>query len=393
MNLRRLIRKIRFKPFGTAKRFIQQCLYLAIFIFGLLIFFILRNLKIIRVEKFSRDKIKKILIFRPDRIGDLILATPVFKALRENLPGSYIAVLVDEKNKDLIVNNPYINEIFTIRHKGVSGIFKNKGLIAKLQNKAFDLAVILYPALWCGLLAVCCKIPRRLGYNFHGNSFLFTLIPPEKYERLYKHEVWVNLDLLKFIGVEASDVELHVSILQHAEKKVDSFLSENGLSCDDRIVVVHPGAYEEYIRWTKEGFARVADCLINDFNAKVVILGGQNEEALVKEVIALMHQRPVAALGLGISEAVSLIKRARLFIGNSTGPMHIAAALRVPIVAIFGNIHPMDSYKKWGPFSRNSIVVQKAVGCLECNPSDCRHYKCMEAVSYKDVLEAAKKFI
>lgn len=393
-NIKKLLKRIKYGPFGKLKRAIQRVLYRLIFFCGDTILSLFKLFKIIRPDnKLVKENIKKILILRPDGIGDVVLSTPVFKALRENFPLAYIAVLVHEKNKDLIVNNPYINEIFTLRHKGIGGLFRNQKLIKKLTKKGFDLAVVLLSVLWCNLLAVICKIPHRLGYAFHGNGFLLNLKPAQKYEEFKKHEVAANLDLLRLIGIEPIKGELGVSRLEDAESKINNFLRNNNGGVEDKLIVIHPGANEECDRWSKEGFAKVADWILDNFNAQVIILGGVGEEDLVKKVVGLMKKNPIVAINLSLSEVISLIQRASLFIGNSTGTMHIASALKVPVVAIFGNSHPLDSYQRWGPYGTNNMIVHKDIGCIDCQPADCRRYRCMEAVSPQDVMESVKRLI
>jgi len=193
--------------------------------------------------------------------------------------------------------------------------------------------------------------------------------------------------------VQAREKRLHVSISPEAEERIASFLREKDVGPEDVVTVIHPGSYEDYIRWSAKGFAEVADRLITDYGVKPIILAGPDEDKLVDRVCALMRQKHITASGLRLSETVSLIKRAALFIGNSTGPMHIAAALQVPVVAIFGNVHPLDSYQKWGPYGEKHIVVHKDVGCRNCRPSDCRRYRCMEAITPEDVMTAVKKLI
>ena len=184
-----------------------------------------------------------------------------------------------------------------------------------------------------------------------------------------------------------------MSITQAAEGRIAEFLLEHGVKPEDFVVVIHPGSFEEYIRWSLSGFAEVGAKIMKRFEAKVVILGGPKEGMLVSKVAAMMPKKPIKATGFTLSQTVSLIKRAGLFVGNSTGPMHIAAALGVSVVAIFGNTHPLDSYKKWGPYGEGHSVVHKGAACKNCEPGDCRSYLCMEAIKVDDVLSAVSASI
>lgn len=106
-----------------------------------------------------------------------------------------------------------------------------------------------------------------------------------------------------------------------------------------------------------------------------------------------MEEKPFEARDMTLTQLVSLIKRGHLFIGNSTGPMHIAAALEVPVIAIFGTMHPLDSYKEWGPWGEKHIIISKELECGDCHPSDCKTFDCMKLISSEEVSKAAKKII
>ena len=196
--------------------------------------------------------------------------------------------------------------------------------------------------------------------------------------------------LWKSPGFSAAGSTIKAWIFRSARKEkafAQRFYQDSGLTAP--VIFMHPGSRQEYIRWKKEGFAEVADMLIRDKKACVILAGGTDERDLIRELGSLMKEKAVIAEGLTLSRLVSLIKRADLFIGNSTGPMHIAAALRVPVVAIFGCRHPLDSFLEWGPWGQKCIVVSKDVGCRRCHPSDCVSFECMAAVTVADVYRAA----
>jgi len=163
-----------------------------------------------------------------------------------------------------------------------------------------------------------------------------------------------------------------------------------GISSQDKIVAIHPGARQEYIRWQKEGFVEIANNLIEEYHFKILLVGGDFEEHLVEDILSLIkNKREVIPAGnTTLTQLVSLLKRCNLFIGNSTGPMHMAAALNIPVVAIFGCVNPLDNYKRWGPWGNGHIVVSKDLNCPDCHPSDCETFDCMRLITTKEVLEA-----
>lgn len=388
--LRSLMRKIRCRPLGSVKRVFQAAFYGARGLLGNLIFFLLRVFRLIEpIAPWDKASIKKILIIKPERIGDTILATPAFQALRETFPDAYICLIASSGVREIIEGNLFVDEMSYFKEKGIRAVIKEFDVIRKLRNKRFDLAVILYPTFWCNLTAFLSGAAIRIGYDFHGSGFFLTKKLPYNYQKVPRHEVELNLDVARLVGADIEKKELFVSIYQEAEEFAEKFMEENGLK-EKNFALIHPGAYEEYIRWNAEGFAQIADRLMKERKMKVVLLGGPGEEGLVGEIISLTQEKPIIAQGFSLSEAVSLIKRARIFIGNSTGTMHIAAALKIPVVAIFANSHPLDSWQKWGPFGEGHIVVHKDVGCIDCQPSDCGNFRCREAITVSDVFGAIR---
>lgn len=387
------MRKIKFKPLVRLRILIQQFIYRMVGITGTFLFALLRALRLMKpAPPYDASKIKNILVVRPDRIGDLILATPVLYNLRQHFPEANIALLIQKQNQDLVSNNHNINQLLTINKPGIMVSFRNN-LIRRLKISKFDLAIVLYSSFWSCLLVFLSGIPQRLGYDFHGSGFLLTLKLKYQCREVIKHEVDVNLDLLSVIGVRVQKKELEISLDPQAEVRMDKFLENNGVLPAVRIAVIHPGAYEEYIRWEISGFAAVADILIDDYKMAVIILGGPGEEEIVNKMMTLMKNKAISATGIRLVETVALIKRAQVFIGNSTGPMHIAAALKVPAVAIFGNVHPLDCFQKWGPYGTRSVVAHKDVDCKNCQPAECSDYRCMQEIEVEDVIEAVKRLI
>lgn len=339
---------------------------------------VLRFLRIIpRIPEFDKNSIKKILIIRNDRIGDMILSTPAIRAVRQGFPNAQIHLLASRYTKDLVTHNPNITKI----------LIEGDGKI----SHDYDLAIALNPGLAQNRLLWQSGARYRVGFTGWGGGFFLTHRVTDDREKRIRHEVESALELASLVGCSTENKSLDISITNEGEAFAEGFLSENNLKPADLVIVIHPGARQKYIRWRKEGFAEVADRLIKENNTKVILMGSKDEEGLVKEVISLMKDKPLVAIGLKLTELVSLIKRCGLFIGNSTGPMHIAAALKVPVVAIFGNIHPLDSYQEWGPWGEGNIVVSKNLNCLHCHPGECRSFDCMRLITAEDVLGAAKK--
>lgn len=381
-HLNRAVRKLRelwYKYLDSAGRFL---------------FSILRGVHILPLsEEFIHEKVNRILVIRTDRIGDLILSTPSLTALRARFPKAHISFMVNSYTKDLVVGAPMINEVIAYDSK-ISLLGKLR-LIIDLRRSRFDLAVILYSTFWSCLVAFLSGALFRIGYRERGGGFLLTTPIPPKKGNAVVHEVENTLDIVRVIGADTEDKELYICITEQGKRYAKTFFKEKGISSQDKIVAIHPGARQGYIRWQKEGFAEVADNLIEKYYFKILLIGDDSEKYLVEDLLRMIRNKKevIPARDTTLTQLVSLLKRCNLFIGNSTGPMHLAAALKVPVVAIFGCIHPLDSYKKWGPWGDGHIVVSKNLNCPECHPSDCNTFDCMRLITSKEVLEAASRQI
>lgn len=353
-------------------RLLRKSYYFAVDAVGYMIFL---PLKIFTSKELPKEAVKNILLIRLDRLGDVVLTTPAIRAVRRTYPKAKVHLLVAGYTRDLVVNDPDVDKVL---------VYKKDKL-----EKDYDLAIAFHPGFKQNYIAYSCGAKTRIGYTGWGGGFFLTRKLKDDRARRVRHEVVSALEVADLAGCNTGDVSLHVSVTDSGEGFAQEFFGLNGLS-GAPVIAIHPGARQDYIRWPKEGFAKVADRLIKDHGVKVILIGSESERGLVEAVASLMEEKPVFAVGLSLTGLVSVIKRCALFIGNSTGPMHIAAGSGVPVVAIFGPAHPLDSFKEWGPWSRNNIVVNKVLNCPHCHPSECGGFECMKLVTSKDVLAAAR---
>lgn len=373
-----LLRKISSKRINKLARFSRK-VYFALFdLAGEGIFAILRLLKIVApISSFKKDDIRNILIVRLDRLGDLLLSAPAIRAVREGFPKAQIHLLVKEYAKDLVIGSPNIDKLLIYEKDKV--------------GHNYDLAITLHNALKLNYIVFRSGARYRLGYTGRGGGFFLTHKITDDRDIRVRHEVESNLEIVGIVGCVTKNKDTEVSITEEGEKFAERFFQENKINPADIVIMVHPGARQEYVRWAKEGFAAVADGLIKQKNVKIILSVSQHERQLAEEILSMMEEKPLLALGLELTQLVSLIKRCNLFIGNASGPVHIASALKIPVVAIFGVIHPLDGYPEWGPWGVGHIVVSKNLSCPDCHPSDCKSFDCMKLISASEVLAAAFK--
>ena len=280
---------------------------------------------------------KRILIARTDKIGDLVLSTPVIKAVREAYPGAYIAMMVRPYAQEIIKGNPYLDEVITYdkANKGLSIIHDLK-FIGYLRKKKFDLALILHPKNRTHIIALLSGIPERIGYDKKMGFLLTKKIPHLKHYGL-KHEIDYTLDILRYAGIGFKDKGLHITVDKDALERVDRIFSENGISKEDKVVTVHPGSSCASKRWAVERFAKVADSLAKEYRAKIVIIAGPHDRLFGDKTAALMKESALNLTGkTTVSQIVGILKRSAIFISNDSGPVHIACAVGTPTISIFG---------------------------------------------------------
>ena len=348
----------------------------------------------------SAGKFNKILIVRTDRIGDVILTTPAIKLLKDSWPESRISVLVSPQTKDLIINNENIDEVIVDDRKGVNkGLFGYFKLVNDLGKRKFDLAIVYHTKKRTNLTCFLAGIPVRLGYK--NRKFGFLLTEPLKDERPLgiKHESQYCVDVLQALNLNLSEVdsenyEMQVSIKECSEKWVDSFFEQNGLLEQDKIIAIHPGASDSSKQWPVDCFAGLVDELIKKYSCKIVIVGDSSLKNIAEKIVSLAAGNVVDVTGFTtVSQLVSLLNRSNLLVSNDSGPVHISAALGVPVVSIFTRNEPGINPECWRPLSANSAIVSVPLNAAEkrginfqksneCNP------KYLEIIKISQVLEA-----
>ncbi len=336
------------------------------------------------IKEYSR-----ILIVRLDRIGDVVLSTPVFHAVRAAYPKSHIAVMVQPHAEDLVKGSPDINEVILYHKDG--GVAKNISFINDLRNKRFDLAIILHPTTRTHALMRLAGIRERVGYDKKWGFLLTKRIPHTK-ESGQKHESEYSLDMLRHIGIEVKERDLFVPIQGDSEKRIEALFLEHGIVASDRVVVVHPGASCASKRWGAQRFAEVSDRLVRDSKAKIIIIAGPQDYSFGNDVASKMKEKNIdLSAKTSVGDIASILKRSKLFISNDSGPVHIASALKIPAIVIFGRSDAGLSPKRWGPIGKNNKVFHKNIGCGICLAHNCeKGFKCLESVTVDEVADAAK---
>jgi len=343
----------------------------------------------------QREDFKRILIVRTDRIGDVVLSTPVIKAIRDAYPNAYIAMMVSPYAKDIVEGNPYLDGVIIYdkdsKHKSWHRTIK---FAHNLKKKRFDLAIILHPTNRVHLVTFLAGIHKRVGYD-RKLGFLLTDRIKHIKQLGEKHELEYNLDLIRYLGIEPEEKNTFMPIRPISEKQVEELLQQKGIIESDKILAIHPGASCPSKIWPNDRFAEVADRLIDRYGFKVLFVAAAADLALAQRVVKQMHHPALNLTGkISVSQLASVLKRCQLFISNDSGPVHIASAIGIPVISIFGRNQKGLSPQRWGPLGVKDKILHKEVGCIECLAHNCeKEFACLKAITVDDVLNAADSLL
>jgi heptosyltransferase-2 len=340
--------------------------------------------------------IEKILIIRLSSLGDIVLTTPVIKSLKRKFPDSDIFFLTKNEYHDLLKNDPHIFSLIEFdpfeKHKGVSGFFR---LVRELKGYNFDLMIDLHANLRSFLIRHLLKANIKIKYNKRWLARLLLVhLKFIKVKPIYTIDSY--LEALKKIDVNSSDKNPIIYLDQEGENFMKDFLMEKKIEKDDIVVGIHPGAKWKTKRWTEEKFARVCQILNKKSQIKIILFGDRKDQDVIERINSLSeNQRVFKAVNLPLNKFISLIKRCDCFVTNDSGPMHIASALGVPVVAIFGPTHPKLGF---APIGSENIILTADVKCSPCSLHGGKrcHKKsrfCMDLIEPEMVADAVERLL
>jgi len=314
-----------------------------------------------------KGAIKKILIIKWSALGDVVLITPSLKTIRNHFPEAKIRILIKREYKDLLESLPYIDSFIDFKKS------KWRSLISELKKEKFDLSID-FQNTWCShLLAFLGAVRNRLGYGRKGGRIFLNMVAFEPKE--IKNPVEHQAHLLSKIGINLIDYELECR----------TFIQPS-FNLDKPYIVILPGAGEGWKTkcWSESSFARLSDILIDKFGYSIVFLGGKKEKRRIDNIKKTMNKKAKDLSGkTDLKELAGVLKESSLFITHDTGPMHLAEALKVPTIALFG---PTDPRRHTVP-SSNLVIVKKDLPCQPCYLRECSEHQCMQLIKVEEVLE------
>ncbi|MFH1772401.1 MAG: lipopolysaccharide heptosyltransferase II [Candidatus Omnitrophota bacterium] len=328
---------------------------------------------------------KRILIVSINWLGDAIMTTPVFKALKDRIPDAYVAVMAHNRVLDVYSENPYIDEIIAFDEKT-----SQKGLIAKLRfisllkHYKFDTVFLLHRSLTRAFICFLAGIKRRVGYCRGKTNFLITDCVKADKKILHRQDYY--LSLFEKAGVKIENTAYQFFVSEQNKIKANALL-ENIKSKHSTIIGIHPSANWNLKRWPTEKFAELTDRLVDKFNYSIVIIGSKADAGTCDYVADSTLNKALNLCGkTNLKELAAVIGNFDLFISNDSGPAHLASAMGAKTLVIFGPTSPDIT----GPRGNNITIIKKNTECtIPCYNLDCANNRCIADITVDEVFEKA----
>ena len=307
-------------------------------------------------------KIQGILLSKLRYIGDVLLATPALRVLRTSFPDAHITMMVNKGTEDLLRHNPHPNRVVAIDRAKIKnagfmrGIREQWKLVKELREHRYDVSVDIYSGERAAILSFLSGAPLRIGLKpERGRSGL--LINKQICRPEHAHIVEWGLHLLKEgLGLQATDTALELPTGADDDRYASEWLNSHGLHGND-FVAFHAGARYEHRRWAAQKWADLGDVIQNEFGLKVVFVGTSGEVEAIRQINALAKTPLLSCAGeTTVLQAAALLRNARAMVGVESAPMHVAAAVGTPVIALFS---AAAQPAIWGPWGPGHVVIQK----------------------------------
>ena len=334
----------------------------------------------------------RILVIKLRYLGDVLLTTPVFDALRSRFPDAFIAAAVNKGTEDMLTGHPAIDRIFSLERGSsfLPDLQKQLRLIWEIRAYKFDVVLELTNSDRAAILARMIGAKRRLGYKpvkkkkrFNRSRLFTDLIAVSENMHIIRQE----LEMTKALGCSPSTAKPSLYWSTQDGKACEEILQRHGVSGNFPYVVIHPSSNALHKVWRAEGYAYLCDDLLEKGALRTVLICGKDEEELRlnRAICALAKSNPLNLGGqLSLKQSAALLAGAVLFIGIDSGPMHMAAAVNTSVVVIFG---PSRSWR-WGPWGEGHTIIQKDWPCVPCGKKGCEgtgRSRCLDELSIDEV--------
>lgn len=334
-----------------------------------------------------------ILIVKLSAIGDVIHTLPSLSALRRLYPAAHITWVVEEAASDLVWGHPLLDRVLIFRRKSWMADVKAgrlrsawrgfKNFLADLQSRRYDLVIDFHGLLKSSIVVFLSGGERKLGYDSWQEAsrlFLTEKIP----EDMNKHAVDRYLDFPRHLGADVDPIEFVLPLTDEAFRRVETIMRKHGL-LKKQFIAISPEALWDTKLWNRRKFATLADAIQQTLKIPVVFTGHDKEP--LDNITAQMVTKAVHLGGqTSLRELACLYSNALLVVTTDSGPMHLAAAVGTPVVALFGPTDP----NRTGPYGKGHAVIRTGITCSPCFKKTCKTRRCMEDIAPEDVLKAVR---
>jgi heptosyltransferase-2 len=333
-------------------------------------------------------QLKKILLRAPNWIGDTAVATPAMKAIRAKYPAAEISVLVRPSVTGFFASAPYVDRVWT--EPRPSGVRDWLQVMLQVRQQRFDLAVLFPNSFESAAMVFLGRVPHRVGYAMDSRGFMLT----RKIQGVRRkiHQVDYYLKLAEAVGADISKPSMDITARPEDRTNARKLLAASGIPRDANFMILSPGAaFGAAKRWGDHQFAEAADKLAEEFGLKVAIIGSEGERSISNSIQQHMKHESVILNGkTSLETLIGLIAESGLLLGNDSGPVHLAAALGIPTVAVFG----ATDYIVAAPYSPRGRAVREPVECSPCWLRECPiDHRCMTRVTPEMVCAAAREVL
>lgn len=340
---------------------------------------------------------ERILIVKLSAIGDIIHTLPAVAALRQAYPKAWLAWIVENTGANLLRGNPDIDELITVdtrawRANWWVGLRHVWYVTRHLRQAGFELCIDFQGLFKSSLVAYFSGAPVRLGFprqrcreplsailtNLHG-----PILDPNA------HVVEQLIALLQPLGITTAERCFTIPMSDADEHFAARAWRELGLTSGVPVVVLNPGATWETKRWGELNYARLNDALIRRYQVRTLLTWGPGEEPLIQRVVRATTYTPAIAPATTLLQLAALLSRCSVFVGGDTGPLHLAAAVGTPTVALFGPSNP----RRNGPYGSGHVILHRQLPCSHCYQRSCNHWECLPGIEVEMVVQAVGRLL
>lgn len=334
----------------------------------------------------------RVLVKEVNWLGDLVMSLPALRAVRRAFPSAHLAVLVKEELASFFDGAGWIDEIVSYRvGRSLAGLADRRRVVAAIRARRFDLAILFPRSFESALWTAVARVPRRVGYAADGRGLLLTDAVRRPAAVLRRHQMHDYLNLLHAtLGVAGDAEDCRLDVDARNREAVDAWLAARRTRDGVLVALAVAAAYGPAKEWPAQRWTALIDRLAERHGAECVLVGAPGERPRCAQIAAATrHGALVAAGETTVGQAIALLSRCAGFAGNDSGSMHVAGALGIPTVGLFGSTNP----QRTAPLGPRTRVVYHQVPCSPCLARTCRfgHYDCLHAIAVEQVEHALQE--